>query len=70
MIKDGWHNIKGYDIYVENGLVKRGTLGDDLNYRTAWIYTKSKNGGWDNASGELTVSAFRARVKRGTVKVS
>ena len=29
-IKDGWHKIKGYEVYVENGRVVRG-VKEDIN---------------------------------------
>lgn len=64
--KDGWHKVAGYDVYIENGLIVRGTIGTGYDYRTAYPYIAAKDGGWDNASRELTPEAFRARVRRGT----
>lgn len=66
-IKDGWHVIAGYRVYVENGCVQHGLTSD--GQRTTWPYRKSKYGGWDNDKG-LTVDAFRAGVARGTVMMS
>lgn len=65
-IKDGWHTIAGYDVYIEDGKVIRGTLGYGSFYRSAWIY-KHYAGGWYNISGELSVSSFRRHVKKGDV---
>lgn len=31
-IKDGWHRIKGYEIYVKNGRVMRGMVGGGTVY--------------------------------------
>lgn len=67
MIKDGWHTIQGYKVYVEDGKVLRGILGEGNSQRTAYPFRRSKNG-WDNDSG-LTVNAFRSGVKRGTVNM-
>ena len=68
-ISNGWHNVAGFRVYVENGVVKRGELEDiNGNHYTAWIYRKSRYGsGWDNISGFISVSGFRSSVKRGTV---
>ena len=63
---DGWHKVAGYDVYVENGLIVRGTIGAGFDYRTSYPYVAAKDGGWDNASRQLTPEAFRARVRRGT----
>ena len=64
---NGWHIIKGYNVYVEDGYIVRGVRRYDLSYCTVYPYIPSKYGGWDNASKELTVSAFRSRLARGTV---
>ena len=34
-MKDGWHIIAGYDVYVEDNKVIRGTLGDGVTYQSA-----------------------------------
>ena len=67
-ISDGWHTICGFNVYVENGIVKKGELEDynGIHY-TAWPYRLSKQGGWDNVAGFITVDSFRYGVKRGTV---
>lgn len=65
-IKDGWHIVADYEVYIENGLILRGVSGGYYDQRTTYPYISSKYGGWDNASGELTPNAFRKRVKRGT----
>lgn len=66
-IKDGWHKICGWEVWVEDGYVLRGTCGDRNNSRiTVYPYRKASDGGWDNCSG-LSVNAFRAGVNRGTI---
>ena len=65
-MKNGWHQVLGYTVYVEDNLVLRGILGSGNAQRTAYPYRADRNGGWNNCSG-LTVSAFRAGVARGTI---
>ncbi len=65
-IKNGWHDIAGYRVWVEDGRVLRGLNldGDKTTYPYRW------NGdGWTNDAG-LTVNAFRAGVKRDTIKMA
>ena len=70
-MKDGWHKICGYDIYIEDNKVIRGSLGSGLNYRPAYPFKHYKGcSGWHNVAGELTVSAFRYGIKRGSVMMS
>lgn len=69
-ISDGWHKIYGYDVYVEDGCVVRGVTDDwKQGLRTTWVYRASKYGGWDSA-GKVTVDAFRAGVRRGTITMT
>lgn len=56
-IKDGWHIIKGYEVYVENGRVIRG-VKEDINGGEIPAYPyKLVEGGW--MIGEPAVSTFR-----------
>lgn len=75
MISDGWHTICGYEVFVEDGCIIRGVVGSGNAQKTAYPYRQcwSFNGlgerhpdGWDNCSG-LSVDAFRAGVRRGTI---
>ncbi len=52
-LKDGWHEICGYDVYVEDGKILRDTKNDI-------------NGGLVPAY-PYTVAAFREGVRRRTV---
>lgn len=57
-IKDGWHNICGADVYVENGRVLRGLKNGGTE--PAYPYKRAEKkygGGWD--IGTPSVSAFR-----------
>lgn len=70
-MKDGWHIIYGYDVYVEDGKIIRGTLGKGLNYRTAYPYKHFRGQeGWYNVAGMLTISAFRYGVKNGFIMMA
>lgn len=68
-MKDGWHVVSGYNVYVENGKVLRGTLGEGITLRPAYIYRASRYGGWDKEEA-VTVGAFRSAVNRGTMKLA
>ena len=63
-ITDGWHIIAGYDVYVEGGKVLRGLSSD--KQRTTYPFRYAARDGWTNDSG-LSVDAFRAGVRRGTI---
>ena len=45
IVKDGWHNCKGEDIYTENGYIVRGIRkdynGSDIS---SYPYRKTKDG--------------------------
>ena len=62
-VKDGWHTISGYDVYVEDGNVIWGFSSD--NQRAIFPYRAVKDD-WISASG-LTVDAFRAGIRRETI---
>ena len=66
-MKDGWHLIYGYRIYVENNRVMRGILGTGYRQCSAYPYRRSGSG-WNQCCG-VTVSAFRAGVARGTIRL-
>ena len=74
-MKNGWHTIGGYSVYVENGCVTHGIKRDHNNsiitaypYRKCWRYSGGKRyqNGWYNCSG-LSVNAFKSGVCRGTI---
>lgn len=60
-MKDGWHVIKGLEVYVEKGRVIRGWLGSGcINRVPAYPYK------WDRklrayVKGTPSVSAFRKK---------
>lgn len=51
-INDGWHVVKGFDVYVEDGRVVRGVRA----MVSAYPYRLTKNG-WE--IGKPLVSTFR-----------
>ena len=68
MKREAWVSVYGLAVYVdEKGRVTRG-LKRDINGElvTAYPYTPSKDGGYD-LNQYLSLSAFRGRVRRGTV---
>lgn len=62
IVKDGWHKVYGYDVYVEDGMVNRAIS----NLVTAYPYRKSKYGGWD-IDTHMTLDALRAGLSRETI---
>lgn len=66
--KDGWYTVAGYEVYVENNKVVKGVKKScsGVGEVPAYPYVAAKDGGWNLASRELSLEAFRARVKRGT----
>lgn len=66
-VKDGWHTVCGYRVYCEDGLVLRGVNLDHT--RGTHVYRYKREGGWDRED-RITVSAFRAGVRRGTIKMA
>ena len=68
--RTGWYTVAGYEVYIENGIVKRGIGADPNGSRiTVYPYIRSKYGYWDKDTS-LTEAAFRARVARGTLIMS
>lgn len=66
--KDGWHKISGYEIKTEDGMVRRGTIADrNGDPMPAYPYRWVKDI-WVREM-RLTVDAFRAGVKRGTIRM-
>ena len=65
-MRNGWHVIVGYNIYVEDGKVLRRLSSD--RQRTTYPYRAAQDG-WTNDSG-LSVDAFRAGVRRGTITMA
>lgn len=64
-VKDGWHKVYGYDVYVEDGMVKRAIS----NGVTAYPYRASRYGGWD-IDTHMSLDALRAGISRGTMVIS
>ena len=76
-MKDGWHKIGGYEVYVEDNCVTHGIKRiSPLNivtaypYRKGWRYSNGEryHAGWWNCNG-LSVSAFKSGVYRGTIEM-
>lgn len=65
-IKDGWHTVSGYDVYVEDGYILRGTKPDRNGHEVdAYPYYADKdNGGWTR--GTPSVSEFSDGVRSGS----
>lgn len=69
-MKDGWHVLCGYHVYIEDGKVLRGVKCGSGGYNSTYPYRYNRRYGcWTNESG-VTVAAFRAAVKRGNMMMS
>lgn len=71
-LKNGWHIIKGYKVFLQDGKITKAIKKSDsgMGEVSASVFIPSTFGGWDNANGDLTLAAFRARVTRGSVKIA
>lgn len=68
-VKDGWHKVLGYDVYVENGKVMRCLVSHSSGYRTAYPYRDEP---YYNCMGiciGISLDALRAGLKRGTIRI-
>lgn len=63
---EGWFKVYGYMVLVEGGVVVRG-LRCDLGWKatTLYPYKACRTGGWDRAY-DMSLTSFRAAVRRGT----
>lgn len=48
----GWYEHGGYDLYVENGIVVRGTTKGSYPV-TVYPYKSNRSGGWDKGTPTL-----------------
>lgn len=69
-LRDGWHMVAGWEVYVEDGRILRGVM-EDCNGSRVTCYPMRRDRremwGWDWC--EPTPSAFRAGLARGTVRM-
>lgn len=64
--RDGWHVVRGRDVYVEGGIVIRGMKHNGR--LSAYPYRKAKQPHcWIRE--DMTLAAFSAGVRRGTVEL-
>lgn len=65
-MKNTWKKIYGYEVYVdENGRITHGMS----NGCTTYVYRVCRTGGYDKEDS-ITEAAFRAGVRRGTIKMA
>ena len=64
-MKDGWHTIAGYKVYVEDGKIKRGITDD--GEKPIYVYRWNKKLECWTAEGDITQAAFQAGVRRETI---
>jgi hypothetical protein len=62
-IRDGWHIVNGWNVYVEDGYVVRGVSSDGK--RPLYLY-EAAHGGLDRVY-HVPFAGFRGRMNRGTI---
>lgn len=69
-LRDGWHMVAGWEVYVEDGRILRGVM-EDCNGSRVPCYPMRRDRRdarvWDRET--LTPAAFRAGLARGTVRM-
>ena len=67
-MKNGWHIVSGYHVYVEDGFIIRGIVDKGTSHeRPAYVYRWTPRWKLWNRSIIITVNAFRSGVRRGTI---
>ena len=68
---DGWHKVHQYEVYVENGYVKRAVKKDHNGSRvTAYPYKyNQKQRASVNVSGEVKLETLRKGLKDGPYSI-
>lgn len=74
-MKDGWHTISGYEVYVEDGYILRGIKYDQNGGALpAFVYRRDRTkagiqvNGW-TSEDKISPEAFRAGVRRDTIRL-
>ena len=63
-IRDGWHVVNGWDVYVADGFAVRGLSRD--GQRPLYLYTPARGGGLDRVDG-VPFGALRGRMNHGAI---
>lgn len=64
--KDGWHEVYGIDVYVEDNMVVRAVDYRQRSATTLYPYMSlGRHQGWTNVSRMVGLDAFRVGLKRG-----
>lgn len=66
-MKDGRHIIMGRTVIVEDGMIVRGIKNPGWNETVGYVYRLDRKLRCWTSEGKITVAAFRAGVRRGTV---
>lgn len=69
-VKDGWHTICGYSVWVEDGKVRRGVSGEGCNMHPIYPYRwAGKPHNCFVSDPNMSADAFRNAVRRGTAQM-
>lgn len=70
-LRDGWHMVAGWEVYVEDGRILRGVMelcdGSRVTCYPMRHDRRRDVWGWDRKP--LTPAAFRAGLARGTIRM-
>lgn len=64
VVKDGWHKMYNFEVYVENGVVLYAILFNQRRYPYRW---SNKLCCWCNESGYNSLEAVRAGYSRDSI---
>lgn len=69
-MKDGWHTISGYEVYVEDGFIRRGIKYDQNGgVLPAFVYRWDRTLKCWNSEEKISPDAFRAGVRRESIRM-
>ena len=65
-VKDGWHTVKGYEVYVEGGKVTRAVSDTGQGRVAVYTYRITKEGTYIRCN--VSLPALRAGLSRGSIR--
>ena len=68
-VSDGWHKVYNFWLYVKDGAVWRGVILRGVNHEEPVGVYRRYGTGWTNIGGQITLDAFYAGWRRGTIRI-
>lgn len=69
MVKDGWHEIRDCEVYVEDGYVIRAIKSDPYGGLLPAAPYKRTGHGWVNMCRKVTLDTLRSGIRRGSYRI-